>query len=373
MPTSAGSHLAPRALIVGSLFALTCCATLIGVTASQSDAIPVTPSYSATGVCVGGVSQFAYTFFGLPQNGATVVTLGIFDTPDREATGTPVSVGPGTTTILWNLNSPLFGAGEHVISVNIGSSGIPAVNLPAVPFWPVSSSYQIVLPQCGAAPSPFVAIASTPDDQGYWQATADGQVLGFGSAQTFGSMSGTVLNHPIVGMASTPSGNGYWLVASDGGVFSFGDAPFYGSTGDKVLNKPVVGMAATPTGHGYWFVASDGGIFSFGDAAFYGSTGSLHLYQPVVGMAATPDGQGYYLVAKDGGIFTFGDAYFKGSVGGRPLGTPVVGMAIDPATGGYWEVAADGGIFTYGDAKFVGSAASMHLGGPVVAIAPRGG
>ncbi len=266
-----GSHPAPRALSANSLLARVCVVTVIGMTASRSDAISVAPSYSATGVCVGGVSQFAYTFYGLPQSAPTVVTLGIFDGPDTVASGTPVSVGPGTTSVLWDIAGSLVHAGSHVISVHIGSTGIPATHLNSVPFWPVTSSYAITLRQCGTSPPSFVGLSSTPHGLGYWQATSDGQVLGFGDAWSQGWTSGTLLNRPIVDLASTSDGNGYWLVASDGGVFTFGDASFLGSTGALMLNRPVVGMTSTPDGRGYWLVASDGGVFTFGDALFLGT------------------------------------------------------------------------------------------------------
>ncbi len=79
----------------------------------------------------------------------------------------------------------------------------------------------------------------------YWMDSANGAVLAFGGAGSFGSASGLRLNKPIVGMAPTPDGQGYWLDASDGGVFAYGDAGFHGSAGALRLNKPVVGMAAT--------------------------------------------------------------------------------------------------------------------------------
>ncbi len=182
---------------------------------------------------------------------------------------------------------------------------------------------------------------------GYWTATADGRVLAYGKAASFGSMAGKPLNTPMVGMAATPTGEGYWLLGRDGGVFSFGDATFFGSTGGMRLNQPVVGMAATPSGQGYWFVASDGGVFAYGDAGFFGSTGSMTLNKPIVGMAATPTGLGYWLVASDGGIFAFGDARFSGSTGSLVLNSPVVGMAADTDGGGYWLVARDGGVFAF--------------------------
>jgi hypothetical protein len=203
----------------------------------------------------------------------------------------------------------------------------------------------------------------------YWVTTSTGVVEPFGSAKTYGSLAGTVLNKPIVGMASTLNGLGYWLVASDGGVFSYGNAGFFGSRGGQPLNAPIVGMAATPDGRGYWLVASDGGIFSYGDAGFFGSRGGQPLNAPIVGMAATADGGGYWLVASDGGIFSYGDAGFFGSRGGQTLNKPVVGLAANPDGGGYWLVASDGGIFSYGDAAFLGSTGSIVLNKPIVGIA----
>jgi hypothetical protein len=71
-----------------------------------------------------------------------------------------------------------------------------------------------------------VAYSSVP---GYWTATADGRVLAYGNAESFGSLQGASLSAPVSGMAVTPSGKGYWLMGGDGGVFTFGDARFHGS------------------------------------------------------------------------------------------------------------------------------------------------
>jgi hypothetical protein len=229
-----------------------------------------------------------------------------------------------------------------------------------------------VVPSQSGLAGPITAIASTPDGNGYWVVTNNGQVQNEGDAGNFGSMTGT-LNAPIIGIASTPSGNGYWLVGGDGGIFSFGDAQFFGSTGALTLNKPIVGMAPTSDGGGYWLVAADGGIFSFGDAAFLGSMGGTPLNKPVVGMAPTPGGNGYWLVASDGGIFSFGNAKFMGSMGGTQLAEPVVGMSATSDGGGYRMVAADGGIFDFGDASFYGSGSGTPLTAPVVGMAARPG
>ncbi len=335
---------------------------------SPAGAVTSGPSYSATGVCVAGLPELAFSFTGFPVGQSTSVSLFLYDGPDATGAQT-ATVGPsGTSTVLWNTSSPLFGPGQHVIAAHVGSNGLAAQNLSPVALWPIANSYTVTLPHCGAGTPVFVGLASSPDGQGYWQATSDGQVLGFGVARWFGSMSGSPLNRPIVGMASTPSGKGYWLVASDGGVFSFGDAQFYGSTGGMALNKPIVGMARTPDGTGYYLVASDGGVFSFGDAQFQGSMGGNHINQPVVGMAVDSGTTGYWLVARDGGVFSF-DAPFLGSTGGIRLNRPVVGMEAGTGTG-YRFVADDGGVFTFGTSGFFGSLGASPPSDRVVGIAP---
>ncbi len=218
-----------------------------------------------------------------------------------------------------------------------------------------------------ASGAAIVGIATAPDGDGHWVATADGAVHALGGAPALGSLAGQRLAAPIVGIAAAPGGPGYWLVASDGGIFTFGSARFQGSTGAIRLNQPVVGMAASADGGGYWLVARDGGVFSFGSARFAGSTGAVSLNQPIVGMAADPDGSGYWLVAADGGIFAFGAPYL-GSTGDIALRSPVTGMAPAPGGDGYWLVAGDGGVFTF-STPFLGAAAGEALGGPIVGIA----
>jgi CHAP domain len=206
--------------------------------------------------------------------------------------------------------------------------------------------------------------ASTPSQQGYWLAAADGGVFARGSAGFYGSLGSLDLTGPIVAMAGTADGRGYWLAALDGGVFAFGDAAFYGSMGGIALNQPVVGMAPTPDGKGYWLVASDGGIFAFGDAAFYGSMGGVPLNAPVAAMASTGDGRGYWMVASDGGIFALGDAGFYGSLGGQSINDPVVAMTAAPGGTGYLMVGTDGSVYRFGTAPSFGSLGGGYLGNP---------
>jgi hypothetical protein len=246
----------------------------------------------------------------------------------------------------------------------VDTSGSPAVDFT----WSDVLSSLPGSPGGSGLVAPAVGIASTPDGQGYWLASADGGVYSFGDATFYDSMAGDHLSAPIVGIAATPDGHGYWLAAADGGIFAFGDAQFYGSMGGHPLAKSVVGIASTPDGRGYWEVASDGGMFAFGDARFYGSMGGHPLAKPVVGMASTTDGHGYWLVASDGGIFAFGDASYLGSMGGTALFRPVVSMSPTPDGHGYWLTASDGGIFAFGDAPFRGSTGGDRLAAPIVSM-----
>ena len=196
----------------------------------------------------------------------------------------------------------------------------------------------------------------------YWVATSTGAIHPFGSAKTYGSLAGTVLNQPDRrhgGDTERTAATGWWPLTAGSSVTATpgSSAPAAASPS----TSPSSAWRPRPTVGGYWLVASDGGIFSYGDAGFFGSRGGQPLNKPIVGMAATADGGGYWLVASDGGIFSYGDAGFFGSRGGQPLNKPIVGMAATPDGGGYWLVASDGGIFNYGDAAFEGSTGSIAL------------
>jgi hypothetical protein len=193
----------------------------------------------------------------------------------------------------------------------------------------------------------------------------DGGVLRYGAAQFFGSPTQTHLAAPIVAMAATPDGDGYWLVGADGGVMSYGDARYFGGAGTLHLYGPIVAMAATADGGGYWLVGEDGGVFTFGDARYYG--GPTHVPEPIVGFAATPNGGGYWLVGSHGEVYAFGDASYYGSLGATNLhNLPVVAIASSYDGGGYWVVQGGGEVVPYGDAPRLGG---MRGHPPVAGIA----
>jgi CHAP domain len=200
--------------------------------------------------------------------------------------------------------------------------------------------------------APIVAMAPTPDGEGYWLIGADGGVLAYGDAEYFGGTSALKLYAPIVAMAPTPDGGGYWLVSADGGIFTFGDAKNYGSTGETRLPAPIVGFAPTPDGKGYWLVASHGEVYAFGDAGYYGSLGGTNLHNiPIVAIASSADGHGYWIVQGGGEVIPYGDAPRLGGMRGHP---PVSGIAVTPDGRGYWLVCGNGEVDAFGDAPKLG-------------------
>ena len=214
--------------------------------------------------------------------------------------------------------------------------------------------------------APIVAMAATPDGQGYWLVGADGGVLTYGDAEYFGSTGALALHAPIVAMAPTPDGGGYWLVGADGGVFTFGDAHYFGSTGPMHVPEPIVGFATTPNGKGYWLVGSHGEVYAFGDARYYGSLGATNLHNlPVVAIASSHDGRGYWVVQGGGEVIPYGDAPRLGGMRGHP---PVAGIAVTADGLGYWLVCGNGEVDAFGDAQYFGGNNTAVPRPPISAI-----
>lgn len=216
--------------------------------------------------------------------------------------------------------------------------------------------------------SGMTAIAVGAGGRGYWLATANGTVFGFGDARSYGSIAAARRAHAVAIVATGDAG-GYWLACSNGNVFGFGDAKAYGSVNTSTLWTPIVAMAATPHGLGYWLAASGGRVFGYGDAHVYGSPTAELRHDHIVAMAATPDGRGYWLAASDGRVFGYGDARLDGSTGSSVLQEQIVAMAATPDGRGYWLGASDGKVLRYGDAPFYGSAWSALHKRPLAAMA----
>jgi hypothetical protein len=271
-----------------------------------------------------------------------------------------------------------------------------------------TASFTVTAP-ASAPGTDYVAMAVTPDGQGYWLVQADGGVNAYGDAHSFGSLPSEKVtpSAPIVGAGRTYDDKGLWLVGRDGHVYDLGDARSYGSlSATEAALAPVAGMAVTPDGKGYWLVSTSGHVYTFGNATNDGSPttdnapydaigtrnaggyivtagsngavypypgGTLASYGPgsalsgwLVGTAITPSGNGAWEAGADGGVETYGDAKFFGSVPGsnETLKAPVTAMAATPDGLGYWLLGANGAVFGFGDAHF--------LGGPTPAPAAAG-
>ena len=210
------------------------------------------------------------------------------------------------------------------------------------------------LPGAGVSVDDIVAIASTPDNQGYFLVGRDGGVFAFGNAQFEGSLPGIGDQvDDIVGIAVTPDGGGYWLVGRDGGVFAFGDAQFEGSLpGLGSAASDVVGIASTADGGGYWLAEASGTVSDFGNATSLGSPSS----GGIVSITSTPYGSGYWLVSSSGGVFGYGNAPYRGSLPGLPLTVSnIVGLVPSPNGGGYLLLGSDGGTFAFSNASYASS------------------
>jgi uncharacterized protein (DUF1501 family) len=220
-----------------------------------------------------------------------------------------------------------------------------------------------------ASGRPSVSIRRHGSLDGYWVASPDGSVAGYGTAPALGGVSHLGSTSPIVGMAAHPAEDGYWLTSADGGVFALGASGFSGAGNEFSLAAPIAGIAAHSSGDGYWLCGADGGVFAFGVAPFWGSAVDLGLAAPAVAIAGHPSGDGYWVLCADGGVFAFGAAAFRGSLAGVELGGPLVDIVATPSGDGYWLAGRDGGIFTFGDATFHGAPSQNGSTDPVVSLA----
>ena len=219
-----------------------------------------------------------------------------------------------------------------------------------------------------AAGATVVDIAATSDGSGQWVLKANGQISVSGSAASVGSVNVSTLaeGETLVAIVPRLQGDGAWVVTSRGRVIALGAAPLMAGVESLALGGPVVDAALSASGAGLYMAASDGGVFTSGDAAFLGSMGGTALVQPVVAMAADPDGSGYWLFAADGGVFAF-SAQFRGSLGGINLASPIAGGTSYGH--GYVMAGGDGGVFVFANEPFEGSLGATPPASAVVGIA----
>jgi hypothetical protein len=196
-------------------------------------------------------------------------------------------------------------------------------------------------PRPGAVAGAFtkvVAAAAAPHLDRFWEVAANGLVMAFNGAVSYGSP--TSLSAPIVAAGATVTGNGYWLISSDGTVHAFGDAGHFAPV-TLSSSSPIVSMTVDPSGEGYWLVAADGTIYPEGNTHNYGTIEGV----TITTIAATPNGKGYWLGSSSGKVYAFGDA---GSFGG--ITSAIVAIIPAPGGTGYWLINKAGGVGNEGSA-----------------------
>ncbi len=350
------------------------------------------PTISADGQVVVWNSKASDLVAGDTNSAADVFVRGTGVVVPPPTTGPPTTVPPTTTT---TTTPPPTSAtsttttttapppGATTTTGSSPSATVPATTPPvgsgsAGGYWMASDDGQVFGFGPGATLADdgptlpagvlYVDLEPRPQGDGYWLLDSTGTVTNRGRAGLLSTRPNLMLGESATSLSATPSGLGYWIFTTRGRVLRFGDAPPLGDLGNVVLNGPVLDSVATPSGLGYYMVGSDGGVFAFGDASFYGSTGGQRLNKPVQSLVPTATNRGYWLVASDGGVFAFGDAVFRGSMGSVSLNRPVTGMVRFGT--GYLMVGEDGGIFNFSDLPFYGSLGANPPARPIVAVAP---
>jgi ribosomal protein L24E len=87
---------------------------------------------------------------------------------------------------------------------------------------------------------PIVGLAPTNSGAGYWFVAADGGIFSFGDAGSFTPQLG---GSPVTGVTAAPDGKGIWVTRANGQVNGYGSVPSLGSL-PSAPNQPVVGLAS---------------------------------------------------------------------------------------------------------------------------------
>ena len=203
--------------------------------------------------------------FGTTDAGATV-TFGNISAPIDSWSNTSIQVtlpqnaGPGpllVTTSLGSSNTISF-AGVQRGYYTLAANGTVTVT-GDVQFYGDLATIN------ASTASPAIELVPTPDYQGYWILTQNGQIYAFGNATAFTPPNTTLT---AVGMAVTPSGQGAFLLSNNGQVYPIGNAANYGNAPSGIV---ATSIASTPSGLGYWILGANGTVYAFGDAVNYGN------------------------------------------------------------------------------------------------------
>ena len=86
---------------------------------------------------------------------------------------------------------------------------------------------------------PIVGMAATNSNKGYWFVAADGGIFSFGDAASFTPKLG---GSPVTGVSVAPDGDGLWVTRASGEVNGYGSVPSLGSL-PSAPAQPIMGVA----------------------------------------------------------------------------------------------------------------------------------
>lgn len=108
--------------------------------------------------------------------------------------------------------------------------------------------------------APVVAIAATPSGKGYRLLARDGGVFAYGDAAAIGNPTGRA---PFVDLSTAPDGNGFWAATAGGEISAVGSALVLPALPGAPA-APLSAIEATPAGDGVWLAAGGDLLGQFG-------------------------------------------------------------------------------------------------------------
>lgn len=187
----------------------------------------------------------------------------------------------------------------------LGNAAGPAVAIAASPngggYWVLSQNGAISafgqVPAVGSAGGPAVSLAANPSG-GVWVLRQDGTVVGLGGASTYGDLHNGVSldNLTPVAIAATPDGQGYYILTREGFLYAYGDA---------VLPSPLPPLPAGATPAVALGIVGPYHPYGLIDFAYWYPTGNLQQYlqyQTTMGQAANILSPHWFWVNGDGTV-----------------------------------------------------------------------
>lgn len=220
------------------------------------------------------------------------------------------TVQTNNNTVLVTINGQNFGTTSAGATVTFGNIAAP------IDSWS-NTSIEVTLPQ-NAGPGPLVVTTSLGSSntvsfagiqRGYYTLAANGTVTVTGDVQFYGDLEtiNAQTSSPAIELVPTPDYQGYWILTQNGQIYPFGNATAFTPPNVAIT---AIGMAVTPSGQGAFLLSNTGQVYPLGNAVSYGNAPSGIV---ATSIAATPSGLGYWILGANGTVYAFGDAVNYGN------------------------------------------------------------